>query len=267
MKILIRIPVWKRYELTEAILEKTIEMISMVSQKYGYQFELLILYSENEYKKSPYFHHKLFTWLWTDNDHLGRKLNQGLQYAIDNMTFDYMLELGSDDVILPGAWDIYHSALERKLNCFGFTDVEIREWVGPGLAYNRKCVVRFNQVIGAGRFFSHSALLRASKHVKVMYKKTYIAVGDNSHMSGNQFQIRNIPAHSYNSIYHEIQETAPRYILWDEEVTMGNDITAERRIKQAGFNVHALPGPFIIDYKTEDNLQGYDWLVSRVESF
>jgi hypothetical protein len=66
---------------------------------------------------------------------------------------------------------------------------------------------------------------------------------------------------------HERLNDKISYILWDPDVTQGNDITAERRVINAGYPIHELPGPYVIDYKTPDNLQKYDWLMDRIASY
>lgn len=85
---------------------------------------------------------------WAGNEELGKKLNAGLQ-SIRSRDFDYLMVLGSDDLLHPDAWRYIKEAIERKQFYFGFQSCyfydqathRAREWKRGGGAF----------AVGAGR--------------------------------------------------------------------------------------------------------------------
>ena len=100
---------------------------------------------------------------WAGNEVLGKKLNTGLQ-SIKGREFDYLMVLGSDDLLHPDAWKYIKATIEgkRKALYFGFQSCyfydqathRAREWRRGGGAF----------AVGAGRCI-HRSLIEACNWV------------------------------------------------------------------------------------------------------
>ncbi len=96
---------------------------------------------------------------WAGNEVLGKKLNTGLQ-SIKGREFDYLMILGSDDLLHPDAWRYIKATIEAKHSSlyFGFQSCyfydqhthRAREWKRGGGAF----------AVGAGRCIHRSLIER-----------------------------------------------------------------------------------------------------------
>jgi hypothetical protein len=98
MKIALHIPVWKRVELTRACYVG-LQRIQKEFQENGAELVPYIAVSEDEHEQLA----QEFGWnyKWFANERLGTKNNELLDWMRD-FSWDFMLQLGSDDFILPG---------------------------------------------------------------------------------------------------------------------------------------------------------------------
>lgn len=82
----------------------------------------------------------------TDNKPLGRKFNAGMLHALERYTFDYAMQLNSDDLLSTDFWKLFEVPLTNTMHFFGvdrvyFYDSEtgdIREFL-----YSLGCGIRF----------------------------------------------------------------------------------------------------------------------------
>jgi hypothetical protein len=88
------------------------------------------------------------------NEPLGEKKNFGLEKARD-FEFDYLMEIGSDDLILNELLDSYKPLIEAKDNFFGISDAA---YIDSSEGNCRRLMSR--ATYGAGRMISRSALQR-----------------------------------------------------------------------------------------------------------
>lgn len=98
MKIALHMPVWKRVELTRACYVG-LQRIQKEFAANGAVLEPYIAVSEDEHEQLA----QEFGWNyhWFENERLGTKNNELLDWMRD-FSWDFMLQLGSDDFILPG---------------------------------------------------------------------------------------------------------------------------------------------------------------------
>lgn len=146
INLLVFVAVWKRPDITELCFMG----IDRIKKHPMYNIQALAVISEKE--MIPLCNKYKINWVMTENNPLGRKKNYGLKQA-SNIDFDYMLEIGSDDIITDDLLDQYLEYYD-KYEAFGVQDICYVESV------NLECR-RFNSHLstyGAGRVISRKVL-------------------------------------------------------------------------------------------------------------
>jgi hypothetical protein len=101
MKILIYTAVWKRPEITE-ICFMSIARLRVTSKHDVKAFAVI-----SEIEAIPLCEKYGIDWICTENSPLGEKKNYGLRIAMQRHDFDYMVEIGSDDLLKNEFFDVY----------------------------------------------------------------------------------------------------------------------------------------------------------------
>jgi len=110
MKILFYLAVWKRPEITEICFMGLRRLMK------SYDSESLAVISEDS--MIPICEKYGIMWMMYDNLPLGKKKNAGLKHAL-NLDWDYVIELGSDDLIKNELIELYKPffGTEKFLSC------------------------------------------------------------------------------------------------------------------------------------------------------
>lgn len=145
IKILIYLALWKRPEITELCFLG----IERMKTHPDYDIEVLSVLSEDEMK--PLCEKYGVNWVEHDNEYLGRKKNFGLK-ACERFKFDYLMEIGSDDLIMNELLDLYKPYIGLH-DLFGVKDIA---YVDTETGACRR--LRSNGNYGAGRMISRSIL-------------------------------------------------------------------------------------------------------------
>lgn len=143
-KILILFPIWGREKITK------ICMGNLKRLKKDYDIDVLCVVSEQWAKIEAIKHG--FKQVYVSNDDLGHKMNVGVREALD-YRFDYLMNLGSDDLITKDLFKLYEPFIKDKYPMFGcrkvtFIDSESKEVKEK----DYKCM------IGAGRMIRRDVL-------------------------------------------------------------------------------------------------------------
>jgi hypothetical protein len=143
-KILVFLAVWKRPEITELCFQG----IKRLQSHPDFEIDALAVVSEPEAEKlCAQYGIRSVT---TPNDFLGRKKNFGLA-ACRGLDFDFLMEIGSDDLVLNSLLDDYKKFMHydffgvREMAFFDSETGYCRRWAGAS-------------TYGAGRMISRSAL-------------------------------------------------------------------------------------------------------------
>lgn len=122
MKILCLCAFWQRPEITKLFVNGFVKL----QQSIDYDLELLCILS----KEDQYFKENLriltgygFNVCEYQNKPLGEKMNAGIKYALGNFEFDYLMNLGSDNIINPKLFDIYKPYFNKGSLFFGIESV------------------------------------------------------------------------------------------------------------------------------------------------
>lgn len=149
MKILIFTPVWKRKEVFEVCLSG-IERLIKYAPKH-FEIEALFMISEIWAAELLTEHEHKF--IFTENEYLGDKKNTGLTYALEHIKFDYLLEIGSDDLITNEYLNIVEPLLKRKVLQISANSVYFINIMNGQRAY-----FKTNSLVGLGRFIHREAI-------------------------------------------------------------------------------------------------------------
>lgn len=252
MKILFFLAVWKRPEITEqcfmglqrlmrhgvsslAVISET-EMIPLC-QKYGIYF---------------CFH---------GNEPVGMKKNFGLTQALKR-DWDYLIELGSDDVIQDGLIDAYMPSMKEGKDFIGartllMTDSvtgECREFEFDG-----------ELVMGLGRCFSRRLVEHFSGKVLVQMNLPLI-VSDMAVQENECAFLTKEQADEFEHLkYGQRVKTSTHVHLWDN-LNRGLDNNSTSRILRNGFTYTGVETkePLMMDIKSDENIWGFNPEIGKV---
>lgn len=143
-KICVIIPIWGRQNIVDICLQRWVEI------KKKYDVEVICLVSEN-WAKLMAFKHGLKFFEVSNND-LGNKMNKGVEYAL-KFKWDYLMNMGSDDLVSDELFELYRSYIDNKRPMFGlkkivFFDTETK----------KAKAVDYGCMIGAGRMIRRDVL-------------------------------------------------------------------------------------------------------------
>lgn len=167
-KIVMIIPCWKRPEILSVVCKQldffyheTIDKIDLTAL-YIFSNEDSDLDKLEEVYKN--INHKADR-IYSSNYYLGNKLNDGIEYA-SKFNYDYIMNMGSDDLIHPDIIDLYLPYIKQNLPLIGINSLY---FVSKGnapilfLDYNTK------YLIGAGRLIHKSAIKTVIREYGTLY--------------------------------------------------------------------------------------------------
>jgi glycosyltransferase involved in cell wall biosynthesis len=164
-KIAILIPVWGRAKVLEKCLKQLNIFIELCT---NYKFIVIFVLSDedNENVKirkmisSVDFYYEICT---ETNDFLGLKMNKGIETALKN-EFDYLMNLGSDNLLHPYLMDLYAPYIELGYFVFGINSYLMYDILKeesyhyePDMKSRIKDEI-YTHPIGAGRMIHRSAI-------------------------------------------------------------------------------------------------------------
>lgn len=146
INLLIYLAVWRRPEITELCFMG----LERLRKHKSYNIEVFAVISERE--MIPLCNKYKVKWIMHENNPLGRKKNYGLR-QLSCFDFDYMMEIGSDDLITNELLDQYLDYF-GKYDFFGITDSVYIE--SENLSCRR--LTSDKTTYGAGRCISRKVL-------------------------------------------------------------------------------------------------------------
>ena len=155
MKVLILIPVFKRPEVLEIMLNGMDRFIGSVSWEI---MPVFILSPDDPDVETSEKLIKQHGWkrIYYKNLPVSNKINAGIEYVVRKYHFDYLMNFGSDDLIHPDIESLYEPYLRQKFKFFGINTLYFYE-----LGTKRSIffdTYNTNGSIGAGRMIHYSIL-------------------------------------------------------------------------------------------------------------
>ena len=157
IKVVILSCIWKRPEITKVFLQGLdrlmggcpdwVNVSAVLVHSNQDDYSLL----KNHINVSPHSYHLVFN----PNLPLGRKHNMGATFINDMVDFDYIMQLGSDNVVSNQIWKYYRPWMVAEKRFFGLTSLYLyHSGTGQFAKYSS-----LSQVFGAGRCI-HSSIIK-----------------------------------------------------------------------------------------------------------
>lgn len=180
MRILTLIPMWKRPDVVRVMLINLTETRKKIRHS---MFVLAIICPHDPDKKEleTLCREHGVNICYFQNIPLGRKMNAGINYAINNFEFDYLMNFGSDDLIHPTIFDLYKPYFEQKTLVFGINSLYFYEFETQKTIFFR-CYTD-GLVVGAGRMI-HKSVFEMLKQNKMDLYEDEINRSMDSNSSG-----------------------------------------------------------------------------------
>ena len=118
MNILLLIPLWKRPEVVKLMVDH------LRFPDYANVRPLFILSDDDPHYDELEFIIRDYDSYIYHNTYLGRKKNAGLRHAL-RFEWDYLMELGSDDIVTDKLWDYYVQPFDEGWALFGINSLHI----------------------------------------------------------------------------------------------------------------------------------------------
>lgn len=189
-----------------------------------------------------------------DNEYLGRKKNAGLRELL-KLDWDYMIEVGSDDLLSSDLIDFYRPYFDQGVKVFG-----IRECYFVEMSTGKVAHWVHDYAIGAGRCFKRSVFDDLGGCWRVRYLRGL--TGDNYCISSGT--IENMPIYKAKrfidgGLCELVDDVSKPFDMWTDTRQEALDGDSEFRLGMNGVNVKVLEvdRPMVVDMKTEENLHRF----------
>ena len=187
-------------------------------------------------------------WTMYKNNPVGEKKNHGLNEAM-KLEWDYLLEIGSDDVLKNEVLDYYEPYIQKGQEFFGAKDALIVN-SESGACYR----VKSDTAYGMGRMVSRKALEKVYG-VDCIAKEGIMARG-RTVAKGNKGFFRPEQAEELEKLGRLEIIGKPRYKLWNDDIDKGLDNSSTYFMMTQGIGHFAVKTetPIGIDIKGPDNI-------------
>lgn len=148
-------PVWQRPEVFAICLEGIKRLVNYAPER----FKIIPFFMVSESWAATVVQNAGFNYIHVQNNPLGNKKNKGLKYALENFKFDYLLEIGSDDLIADRYLDIVETELRAKTPQLSPSIV----WFASPFSNKTSYYEPGQKIVGLGRFLHRSVLEKVEK--------------------------------------------------------------------------------------------------------
>lgn len=241
MRLLVFLAVWKRPEITEICFMG----ISRLRKNSRLPIETMAVISEES--MIPLCEKYNINWTFHENQPLGRKKNHGLNEAM-KLEWDYLLEIGSDDLVKDGLIDLYIPFM-GKHDLFGTKDAII---INSADGQTRR--LRSDTCYGLGRCMSRK-MLQLTYGVDVLAKEMIVSPGRSVGVGQKGFFKPEVAKELEGLGRIEIIGE-PRYRLWKDDINRGLDNNSDFFLMTQGVEHKTVKTdkPLVIDIKGQDNI-------------
>lgn len=149
MKILTFTPVWQRPDIFAICLKGIKRLMAYDPQR----FQIQPFFMVSESWAATLLQKNKFDFIYVANNPLGAKKNEGLKYAIQNYKFDYLMELGSDDLLTSAYLELIEPYMKAQAPQFHPSSIYLIDVKNSATAYWET-----SKILGAGRCISCEAL-------------------------------------------------------------------------------------------------------------
>lgn len=148
-KILTFTPVWQRPEIFEICLAGIKRLIKHDPKR----FQITPFFIISEGWAAQLLNKHKFAYIYHQNQPLGAKKNAGIRYALDNFEFDYIMEIGSDDLLTNNYLELIEPYIAEGKPQFHPSSVYFID-----ARTGKTAFWETDKVLGAGRCISREAI-------------------------------------------------------------------------------------------------------------
>lgn len=251
-KILFFLSVWKRPEITELCFMGLQRLMKHSSVK------ALAVISERE--MIPLCHKYGIEFIYHDNEPLGAKKNAGLDYAMRlEWQWDYLIELGSDDLITEEIFEAYAPLMAAGEEFFGSDSMYFIDATDGHCRLYRAQEAQYGRGWGLGRALSRKAIEKFGKRKRVRAFTPIMradgVIGENE----IGFVPFNVAQQLAEQGIVEVLDSGT-YSLWTDSAMRMLDNDSSIRLEAHGFKYKAVetPEPFLADIKSDENIWAFN---------
>jgi len=242
-RILIFLACWKRPEITEVCFAGIQRLKAYDPDRF--RVEALAVISEES--MIPLCDRYGIAWTMSENRPVGRKKNNGLNEAF-KYEWDYLLEMGSDDLLRNEVLEVYEPYFKRGTPLMGMTRLIFMDSAsGEAREYENAAV------FGMGRAMSREMLQRVTFGVECEIVEGFIT-GQTVAIGGTRQFIRADRVPKLGRLVKPIDE--PSYHLWGDILNQGLDNNSNFFMMENGVPLSHIPTSESLgmDIKGEENI-------------
>lgn len=248
IRVLVFLAVWQRPDITE-ICFMGINRLKNYSHD-RFNINALAVISEEE--MIPLCDKYGIDYIFHENLPVGKKKNAGLTEAF-NKDWDYLLEIGSDNLLRNEVLDLYEPFMKAMVPLIGLNNlVFANSYTGEGTYF------RTGGSFGLGRCMERSMLENATKRIEVEANESFF--GSDTLAKGNRGYILIESANDLKRTGVVTITGTPVYHLWDNHLNRCLDNSSYTLLRNSGYEVVTLTGsePYALDIKSDANIWAYD---------
>lgn len=247
-KLLIFLAVWRRPEITEICFMG----IDRLRRSGLFPIEALAVISEDS--MIPLCKKYSIDFCMYKNLPLGEKKNYGLSVAMGKSGWDYLLEIGSDDVLKNEILELYKPLTEQGIDFFG---IKHFYYLNSETGECRR--LQSDTTYGAARCISRKAIECAAYGVDIVAHENLICPGRTTAKGHTGFF--KIDAAKENEKLGRLKIISePKYRLWRDDLTQGLDNNSTHFLMTNGIGHRAVKSDKAlgIDIKSKQNIWPYN---------
>ena len=168
-KIVMICPVWKRHSIFKKFVKSFIEFKKAAPHKVSIEMVCVLSPEDPEYLNHCELlnKHKIKYVVYT-NFPVSRKMNALVNYVYQNYEFDYLMNIGSDDLINSKLWELYKPFIIAEEKYFG-----LNQFYCYDKKQNLSCLFRMDDmIVGGGRMIHYSILKEVLRHGNLYPEKS-----------------------------------------------------------------------------------------------
>lgn len=193
-----------------------------------------------------------------ENRPLGRKKNAGLNAAM-KLEWDYLIELGSDDIILDTIFDAYKPFMKRGEDFFGSNKMLFIDSIMGHTRFYQADEANYGWGWGLGRAMSRKMVESMGGKIKIKALTGLISWGEIIPEGEISWVPKEIGKNLRDRGMAEILD-GDGYYLWTDNIDRMLDNDASSRLAGKGFKYKVVETkePFLADFKSDENIWGYN---------
>lgn len=252
-KILFYLAAWKRPEITELCF---MGLQRLMKHCGGSAFAII-----SEKSMIPLCKKYGIDFCEHENQPLGLKKNFGLNEVMKKK-FDYLIELGSDNLILNEVIDLYRPLMQSDEDFFGSTKLLFIDSVTGQTRSYEAVENQYGFGFGLGRCMSRKLLESVSAKVKMNILQTcFSTITEDIWYEGSiGWASESVAKMMERSGLVKIEDSNLTYKLWTDKAERCLDNDSNGRIMAHGFKYKVVetPEPLMADLKSDDNIWGFN---------